>query len=206
MNIIMKKNFTFIAAILAILVFGFVLSRSLYYFPSDEVPLPPKVAEKLVAKVPPEIKSTAEMRLVIPNIDVDAKIGEVGITKKGNMAAPRVFREVGWYKYGTFPGKIGSAVIAGHVDNGLALPAVFKHLEDLEVGDDIYVQIEEGKRLHFVVIGEKVYDFDATPESVKEVFTERDRKLLRLITCTGNWLKEFRTHDKRLVISAVLVE
>ena len=33
---------------------------------------------------------------------------------------------------------------------------------------------------------------------------EKDRKLLRLITCTGNWLKQLRTHDKRLVVSAIL--
>ena len=87
---------------------------------------PASVLEELSPKAKVEVPA---MRISIPAIKVDAKIQEVGITAKGNMAAPRTFSEVGWYKYGPRPGETGSAVLAGHVDNGIAFPAVFSKLD-----------------------------------------------------------------------------
>src|SRR3989344_8607594 len=142
-------------------------------------------------------------RLVIPKIKVDAKVEEVGISKKGNMAVPTNFADVGWYKYGALPGEIGSAIIAGHVDNRFALPAVFTDLKNLEIGDDIYITKEGSQRLHFVVNKISTYDFDT---SADEVFTEEGDKLLKLITCTGIWNSELKTNSQRLVVTATLAE
>ncbi len=192
----------------AIFIFGFVLVRAFFYFPSDEVPLPQDaiaktVSENGVAKVIDAPNFDLSMRLLIPSIKVDAKIIEVGVTKKGNMAAPRNFSDVGWYKYGTFPGDKGSAVIAGHVDNGLAFPAVFSNLKNLKKGDDIFIQDKDGVALHFIVTRSDVYDFDSAPEGV---FDDKSGKYLKLITCTGVWLSEYRTHNKRLVVTSVLAD
>ncbi len=218
-----KKVIIALLTIVAISAFGILFVRAFYYFPSDEVPLPGELVEEVVAgsggalvidSASPQKPTTVSkpkpvpipeisMKLIIPKIKVDAKVSEVGITSKGNMAAPRSFSGVGWYKYGPKPGEIGSAVMAGHVDNGIALPAVFNKLDNLVIGDDIYVETKEKKSLHFRVTAKNVYDFDAAPP---EVFSDKSGKLLKLITCTGSWLKEFRTHDKRLVVTAVLVE
>ncbi len=213
----LKKNYLIAVIILALILFAIILSNAAFYAPSDEIPLPlaspaalPNNLEKSKSGVTEE-KSALDVYtpkgypdlLSIPKINVKAKVGLVGITQKGNMATPRSFREVGWYKYGTIPGNMGSAVIAGHVDNGLALPAVFSKLSELKKGDDIYITTDENKSLHFKVTGSEVYDFNA---NVPEIFKENDGKILRLITCTGTWLKEYRTHDERLVVSAVLAE
>src|SRR5579871_2731623 len=56
--------------------------------------------------------------LTIPSINVNAPIVPVGFTVDGNMATPDRLSDVGWYEYGTPIGDAGSAVIAGHVDNG----------------------------------------------------------------------------------------
>ncbi len=216
-----KKTLIFISTTLAIILFGAVFLRAFIFYPSDEVPLPDNVVQKVAAenglallvngktvaiKNTTTSKNTAtpttSMRLIIPKIKVDAAVEALGITAKGNMAAPRNFFEVGWYKYGPMPGDTGSAVIAGHVNNGLAFPAVFGDLKNLKNGDDIYVEIKDGKRLHFSVVGQTVYDFNSAPS---EVFNESDGKYLKLITCTGNWLSALRTHDQRLVVKAVLV-
>lgn len=196
--------------LISLFLFGTVLFRSLYYIPSDEIPITEETAEKIKVVVQDSKNSGVKsalfsypLRLIIPEIEVDAKVQHVGITRKGNMAAPNNFKDVGWYKYGTIPGRKGSAVIAGHVDNGLSLPAIFKNLEKLKEGDDIYVITKEEKTLHFIVVGSTVYDFDAKPS---EVFKEDDGKFLKLITCTGTWLKNFKTRDSRLVVKAVLVE
>ena len=192
----MKKFLIKSTVILAVCVFGVVLFRTFYYIPSDEIPLPEK-------NVPTSASEERPISLSIPKIGVDAKIQEVGITQKGNMATPNNFMDVGWYKFGTVPGDMGSAVMAGHVNNEVGLSAVFGKLGDLAEGDDIYVTMEKDKQLHFKVTKTKTYNFDA---SGKEVFGENNAKLLKLVTCTGSWVEKLKTHDERLVVSAILVE
>lgn len=151
-----------------------------------------------------EIRTASHPKqLRIPSIKVDANVQNVGITNKGNMGTPKNFKDVGWYAYGTIPGELGSAVIAGHVNNGLSFPAVFANLEDVKIGEDIYIDTVGEGTLHFVVTKREIYDFDA---DVPSVFTQNDGKYLKLITCTGEWVKEYRTHNKRLVVIAELME
>ncbi len=209
----------------AIILFGVLYVRAFYYFPSDEISLPPEVEQEAIAEsrgtateentpdaedsslpaavIKKEELKAASMRIIIPDIKVSAKIQEVGLTRKGNMAAPTKFSEVGWYKYGAFPGDTGSAVLAGHVNNGIAMPAVFGKLENLQNGADIFIETKEGKRLHFIVTGRKIYPYNSAPE---EVFQDKGGKLIKLITCTGSIIKELRTHSERLVITAELQE
>lgn len=199
-----KKYLAQIIITVAVLVFSFVLFRAFYFAPNNEVPLSPESAQNISGEAAAIGAVTGKpVRLVIPKIDIDTKIQEVGITKKGNMAAPNNFVDVGWYKYGTIPGNRGSAVIAGHVDNGVALPAVFYNLKELEPGDEIFITNENNELLRFTVTGSSTYDFNAKAD---EVFTEDSGKLIKLITCSGVWVQKYRTHDKRLVVSAVLSE
>lgn len=203
-----KKIYIIAIIILALFISGSVLFRMFYYAPNDEIPIDPIVIkqaeeQKLITPKNEITESAYPIRLVIPKLDIDAKIQQVGITKKGNMAAPNNFVDVGWYKYGTLPGQTGSAIIAGHVDNGIALPAVFSRLEELKEGDDIYITMQDYELLHFSVTKSNIYDFDSKDN---DVFTEDSGKLLKLITCTGAWLQKDKTHDSRLVVSAILVK
>lgn len=142
----------------------------------------------------------APERLRIPAISVDALVQHVGLTAKKAMANPTNFTDVGWYKYGTIPGERGSAVMAGHVDNGLGLNGVFKNLKNLKKGDDIYVLDEEGTQIHFKVTAINHYKYDEAP--AEDIFNESSKNLLRLITCGGKWLKEAKTYDERVVVTA----
>ncbi len=196
----MKKYKNKILRLIAILSLGFfifILFNALYATSTDEIPLPPSLAQKITT--PKKISSPSF--LLIPKIKVNAEIQPVGLSLKGNMAVPGNFSKVGWYKYGAFPGEKGNAVLAGHLDNGLALPGVFNHLSELSPGDDVYVKTGN-KTLHFSVTKSEVYDFNA---KVDEVFKNDNGKFLKLITCMGSWLEQYRTHDKRLVLSAVLI-
>ena len=200
--------------IFAFCVLVIVLFRALFCAPSDDISLPASVsanAEKIANQelnqesdtvTSQNILSTYPTQLSIPKLNIHAKIGELGITKKGNMTAPTNFTDVGWYKYGTLPGDVGSAVIAGHLDDGLALPAVFINLKNLNKGDDIYVTLSNNKTLHFVVTRTDTYDSDAI---VPAVFNENDGKFLKLITCSGDWIAQYKTHNQRLVVTATLV-
>lgn len=198
-----------VATVVALSVFGTVLVRAFWYDPTD-TSLSVEGVQSVVQKnnyQKLEEKRDASLgefplRLIIPVLEIDAKVQKVGINKKGNMATPNNFTDVGWYKYGAAPGEMGSAVMAGHVDNGLALPGVFKHLSELKEGDDIYVEMDDGEEIHFRVASTMTYDYNAKP---KEVFNQDDDRYLKLVTCVGTWMPVFRTHDKRLVVSAIKI-
>ncbi len=148
----------------------------------------------------PEKKATAPTKIEIPSLSINARIVQVGITKTGAMATPGAYADVGWYKYGTLPGQTGSAVLAGHVDNGLALAGVFKHLSDVQNGDDIYVTLSTGERIHFVVESSTVYNYKEVPTHF--IFHRDDGAYIALVTCTGTLIRSEHTYDQRLVVFA----
>jgi sortase A len=157
--------------------------------------------------VTPPVKTTSKdpQRLSIPGLGIDAKVQQVGLNTKGNMGTPNNFTDVAWYKLGPRPGEIGSAVIDGHVDNGLALSGVFKHLEDIKIGDDVYVTREDGKKLHFRVVDKATYPYADTSAN-ETVFANKDGSRLNLVTCTGDWVATQKTYTDRLVVFTKLVE
>jgi LPXTG-site transpeptidase (sortase) family protein len=138
------------------------------------------------------------VRLQIPSLGIDANVQYVGITAHATMAVPNNFTDVGWYKYGPVPGSSGSAVMAGHVDNALALPGVFKHLQDIQQGEDIYVLTKDGNKQHFVVDEVDIYNVNDVPTS--RVFETSGSAHLNLITCDGTWVQSQKQYDQRLVV------
>lgn len=172
-----------------------VLFSSTIYGPNGEVSTTEVNAESETKSYP--------TRFYIPTLKIDATVRDVGITKNGNIASPRNFSEVGWYRYGILPGKNGTSIIDGHVDNGLALPGVFSNLKSIKIGDNVYVETKDNKVLNFVVEKIEVLDYNAGTETF---ITNSDNSRLVLITCTGNWIPNLRTHDKRLVVTTVLVK
>jgi LPXTG-site transpeptidase (sortase) family protein len=196
-----NKTSTFLIGIItliAIVVFGYTLVHALWYAPDTEVAAPPP-GEEITVALPEEYPA----RLQIPDLDIDAAVQHVGVNAKGNMANPSNFTDVGWYKYGTVPGKRGSAAMAGHVDNALSLDGVFKHLDELQVGDDIYVETKGGDKLHFIVRESTVYSYMQVP--LEKLFNRNTSAWLNLITCEGKWLKAEKTYDQRRIIYAELV-
>lgn len=143
-------------------------------------------------------------RLVIPAIRVDAAVEEVGVTSDGAMATPKKAGDVGWYKFGTSPGEVGSAVIDGHVDNTFAFPGVFRDLKKLQVGDDVYVETKAGERLRFVVTDVRSFPYESVP--TREIFLSDDGAHLNLITCGGKWLPAKQTYDHRIVVYTRLAD
>ena len=87
---------------------------------------------------------------------------------------------------------------AGHVDNALALPGVFKRLGDLTPGDDVYVERKDGTRLHFVVDDIESYPADEAPSA--RIFGTDGLARLNLITCEGDWIQSEHQYDHRLVV------
>lgn len=160
-------------------------------------------ATALAQPTPPIGPVESPSELIIPKIGVDAHIQHVGIAASGNMAVPTNYTDVGWYKLGTAPGQIGSAVIDGHVDNGFGKDAVFKHLSELAPGDDLYIKTESGAQLHFKVEDTQAYPVADMP--LQKIFNSKDTARLTLITCSGTFDAKQLEYDQRRVVYAVLV-
>lgn len=193
----MKRIIVLVIILVAAGVFLATLAHAVLYAPdaaSDIVPPYFAAASTTPGMLP--------SRLSIPALGIDANVQHVGLTKSGDMGVPSNFTDTAWYQYGPVPGQWGSAVIDGHVDNGLSLPGVFHRLGELKAGDDIYVETAGGDRLRFVVREVASYPYDQVP--VEIVFGKKDAARLNLITCAGSWLKSSKTYDQRLVVYATL--
>ena len=207
----MQKSFAKILIVGGVLIALFALYRGVYYAPNDVVSDADSGLEvsntttNVGAVVASASTSSYPSRLLIPKLDIDTNVQALGVTKKGNMAAPSNFTDVSWYKYGPLPGRIGSAVMSGHEDNALSLDGIFKHLEDLNIGDDVYVLDKNGTKLHFKVTEKKIYPYNLSGPELERVFNAKDKARLNLITCTGEWVQAIKTNDQRLVVYTELV-
>jgi LPXTG-site transpeptidase (sortase) family protein len=137
-------------------------------------------------------------RLVIPEINVDAAIEDVGLTAQGAMAVPAGPADVAWFDLGPRPGETGSAVIAGHEGWKDGISAVFDDLYKLRVGDKVYIDDQGGATTTFVVSGIQTYDQNGNAVAV---FDSNDRQAhLNLITCEGTWNAAQKSYSNRLVV------
>ena len=137
-------------------------------------------------------------RLEIPKLGVNARVQYVGLNSNGEMGAPSNGDDVAWFNLGTKPGEVGSAVIAGHLDDKNGHPAVFWNIHKLKVGDDVYIIDGNGNKKHFRVISLEKYKTGAAP--MKKIFGSNDGIYLNLITCGGVWDKTKNNYTERLVV------
>lgn len=195
-----KTFFIFSIVLVAAAVFTATIVHALFYDPHPEV-LGPEIAVPTAQQTQLETAMVQPpARLRIPSIEVDAAVQHVGVNAKGNMARPSNFKDVAWYKYGPSPRANGSAVIAGHLDNGLGLPAVFSRLREVRPGDAVIVEADDGTEQRFIVKNVQSYPYKEVPTSM--VFSPNGPAGLNLITCDGNWIAKEKTYDKRLVVFA----
>lgn len=196
----MKRGVIAAITLIAIVVFFYTLANAVYYAPESELVIPASIASSTPAATTPPEEQPA--RLTIPSLDIDADVQYVGVTTSGNMGIPSNFTDVAWYKYGTIPGQVGSAVIDGHVDNGLRLAGVFKELAGIKPGADVYVTTKEGTKIHFVVESVETYDYKSVPTTL--LFNRKDKARLNLVTCGGAWIRGEKTYDERVIVYTVL--
>jgi len=154
--------------------------------------------EEVVNKIPENDSVTGlPAFLIIPKLKIHANIQNVGINIKGEMESPNSEKNVGWYNQGPVPGNEGSAVIAGHTNSREGGPGIFSNLDQLAVGENIFVVDQFGSMQEFVV-DRKEY---INPGHADEVFSGSGRRL-NLVTCIGSWNILSNTFSKRLVVFA----
>jgi sortase (surface protein transpeptidase) len=151
-----------------------------------------------VAQAPPSTEVGVPIRVMVPSVEIEARVVEVGLQEDGAMETPD-FGLAGWYRLGPRPGDPGPAVIVAHVDS-VAGPDVFNRLDELMVGDEIVVEDAIGGRAWFVV-----RDSETIPKSelpVERIWGDESEPVLRLITCGGEFDSAIRSYESNVIVYA----
>jgi sortase (surface protein transpeptidase) len=148
----------------------------------------------------PVSASSKPVRIRVPAIGVDSTLVRLGLTSKGALAVPIKAMTAGWYTGSAVPGRVGPAVIAGHV-HWSGIPAVFARLGELAPGDHVIVSLSDGTTATFGVDRVGTYSKSRFPTSL--VYGPLDVPGLRLITC-GGYDRATRTYDANVIVFATL--
>jgi len=124
------------------------------------------------------------VRVVIPAIDVDAKMVHVGLEPNGWMEVPPLRPSL--------PGTSSARPRAPTVrlwspptSDSKKGPDVFFHLKKLETGDEVRVYGDDGDFATFVVDSKETTAKDELP--VDRIWVDSYEPLIRLVTCGGEF-------------------
>jgi sortase (surface protein transpeptidase) len=133
-------------------------------------------------------------RVQIPSIKVDAPLIGLSLDPDQHLAPPpeEDTNLAGWYQHGTPPGSVGTAIIAGHVDNDRG-PGVFYNLGVLKRGDRVEVERTDGNAAVFTIYAVEAFDAKHFPD--QRVYGPSTRAELRVITCGAGF--DTKTHHYR---------
>jgi sortase (surface protein transpeptidase) len=148
----------------------------------------------------PASASSKPVRIRVPAIGVDSTLVRLGLTSKGALAVPTKAMTAGWYTGSAIPGRVGPAVIAGHV-HWSGIPAVFARLAELAPGNRVIVTLSDGTTATFGVDVVGTYAKTRFPTAL--VYGPLDVPGLRLITC-GGYDRATRTYDANVIVFATL--
>ncbi|MEV6193894.1 class F sortase [Streptomyces sp. NPDC051920] len=136
------------------------------------------------APPPAPLPRSRAVSLRIPSLGVDAPVIGLLLDRERRLTAPPVDdpKPVGWYTNGPSPGERGTALVVGHRDTRTG-PAVFAPLERIRRGARVEARRVDGRTAVYTVDVVRTYAKAHFPD--QEVYGDRGRPELRLITCGG---------------------
>jgi LPXTG-site transpeptidase (sortase) family protein len=149
---------------------------------------------------PPGVEGKIPVRMVIPKIAVSAAVEVKGLDPDRKMQVPDDPHNVAWYYFTAVPGSAGNAVFAGHKDWYGIGPAVFYHLDQLQPGDEVQVETQNGSVVRYRVTSEKAYDANAAP--MAEIIGRTEQPSITMYTCAGDFDSGRGEYTHRFVVRA----
>jgi LPXTG-site transpeptidase (sortase) family protein len=157
------------------------------------------IAPRVGPLTPPYPAPSAEARLVIASVGVEAPLTPVGVTAEGEVESPSNGKAVGWYNLSPTPGGRGNSILVGHVD-WRGSPAVFWRLRETRPGD--VIEIREGNTVTAKYKVEWVQSFHINAAPLDTIFDSTREGNLTLITCEGTFDLATHNYQHRLVVRA----
>jgi sortase (surface protein transpeptidase) len=150
------------------------------------------------------LESAATSNLRIPSIGVDTRqLSELGQTEDRRLEVPRDATTVGHYAGGAAPGERGPAIYASHV-NYRGVDGGFARLADVEAGDQVLIEREDGVTVVYAV--DRVDEVDKNAFPTAQVYGPTTGAELRLITCGGAFDPDVRSYEDNVIVFGHAVE
>jgi sortase (surface protein transpeptidase) len=159
-------------------------------------------ADRTAVALPLESAATANLR--IPSIGVDTRqLKELGQTEDRRLEVPKDATTVGHYAGGAAPGERGPAIYASHV-NYRGVDGGFARLADVEAGDQVLIEREDGVTVVYAV--DRVDEVDKNAFPTAQVYGPTTDAQLRLITCGGEFDTDVRSYEDNVIVFGHAVE
>ncbi|MFJ4970042.1 class F sortase [Streptomyces sp. NPDC088755] len=168
---------------------GAAAEPSLPPSPSASARARPKPRPTRTAPAPAPLPRSAATRLSIPALSLEAPVVGLPLDRAGHPGTPPISKPklIGWYGDGPAPGERGTALAVGHRDT-LTGPAVFLNISMLRPGNTVRVTRADRRTAVFTVDAVRTYPKSSFPDD--EVYGDRGRPELRLMTCGGKFDKK----------------
>jgi sortase (surface protein transpeptidase) len=131
------------------------------------------------------------------------RVLKMGTDGQGAIQTPRNTWDTGWFDGSSSPSdSVGSALIVGHV-SGYTSGGIFYNLYRLEDGDTIDIEMGNGVRYTYRVVGKEEVPLEGINMNKYLVSKDIDKPGLTIMTCAGEYNAETQTYENRLAIFAV---
>jgi sortase (surface protein transpeptidase) len=193
---------SFIAGI-SVLVYGFVRSGettrpasvpTIESFTPVATPLPPDAdvsatPSTTTPSATPVPYNGAVTRFKIPRFKVDSPIEGIGLGPDNRLETPRDPHNTGWYTNYDRPGAPGNAVFSAHVDYWPDILGPFFNLAKMERGDEVVIQMDDGRLYKYRVIAKQRFDVSDIPmgDLIWPKTRPKNAEWITLITCGGRF-------------------
>lgn len=141
----------------------------------------------------------APRMLRIDSLNIAAKVRPMGINSIGAIAAPINIYDSGWYTGSSKPGAAGAMFIDGHA-SGATRKGLFAYIDTLQIGNTVSVERGDGQLFTYKVVHVETVSKDAVDMTKALRTYDGVKEGLNLMTCTGAWIKEQKTYDKRAIV------
>ena len=167
--------------------------------PPPPPPVPKVPTHGIVLDQQGPVPVAAPVTVRIPAHEVTSRVVPVGVDQgTGELSVPADPAQVGWYQFGATPGAAGAAVLAGHVD-WKGRPGAFIHLDEVQPGERIEVDLGDGTSHVFVVAETHLI---LKTELPPDLFARTGPAKLVLITCGGEFDRSVRRYKQNVVVVA----
>lgn len=156
-----------------------------------------------VPQVVTSLAHIAPVQVIIPAIDVDSPLVNLGLNADGTLEVPNDYEKAGWFTGGNYPGDPTGppGLLAGHVDDYTG-PAVFFELKSLVAGDEVHIVRADNTVAVFVVTATEQFPKNEFP--AEQVYAPVAGSEIVLITCTGEFNENARSYLDNFVVRALL--
>lgn len=159
--------------------------------------------QALVARPMPPSAALPPSRLAIPRLGLDVPLVALDPWPDGALPAPDEPEQVAWYTDTARLDEGGNMLLAGHVD-WVGRQAVFRRLETLVPGDEVWLSDEAGRQVRYTVAETGRYPTSSPLLRQSMVTSGREAPTLTLVTCGGAFDVARQEYVERTLVRAVL--